>query len=241
MRHTREFLPQYAISEAVFGKAIDNISLLGMPLEAAVFDSGYGALKNNPSSLIRGGMQLLIDSVQLGVNVAARTLISLSIQMDNADKVNRTLTQLVQDVTGVMRSMSTFIAPIVLGITTTLQKIVIITLFSISSSSILRQTQESGSEAGAGGLGSSFSGVNLNALINAEAIGQIASPTQFVFIVAFYIIELVFIMTYFTTRIEQDNELLVRLNIAKAMPIAVVVFVGSMIASNALTGGFIGG
>ena len=81
-----------------------------------------------------------------------------------------------------------------------------------------------------------FSSFSLSGFISPSAIANIATPTQFILIVALYIIELVVIMTYFTTKIEEDNELLFRLNVAQFLPVAIVMFVISMIASNVLVG-----
>lgn len=53
---------------------------------------------------------------------------------------------------------------------------------------------------------------------------------------AIYIIELVVIMIYFTTKIEEDNNLLVRMNIGSYLPIAIIMFVISMFVSNAFLG-----
>ncbi len=240
IRHTKEFLPQSKLSQFVFARVLDNISLLGMPLEEAVFDPNYGALKHNPSAIIRSSMKLLVDSVRLGVNVAARTLMSLSMQLTNSEKVSRMLSTLISDTTNMMRSMAIFIAPIVLGITASLQKVVVLTISSISASEVFSPSGPL-SQTGATGFGGGFSSYNLTALIKPEVIGQLATPTQFVFIVAIYIVELVLIMTYFTTKIEEDNDLLLRINMAKALPIAVAVFILSILASNTLLAGFLGG
>ncbi|MFH1224847.1 MAG: hypothetical protein V1676_03510 [Candidatus Diapherotrites archaeon] len=241
LKHTRTFLPKLKISDRLFGRTVDNISLLAMPLEAAVFDPHYGSLRDNPSSIIRGSMRLLVDSVQLGVNVAARTMISLSIQLSNSQKVAQNLKVLVSDITGMMKTMTMFIAPVVLGITTSLQRVVIVTLASIASSGTLETASPDVSALGAAGSSVAFSGVNLSSFINAEAISTMATPTQFIIIVAIYIIELVVIMSYFTTKIEEDNDLLVRMNLARNLPIAIIVFVLSVVVSNALIGTFTGG
>ena len=112
LRHAQKFLPDYVISQKLFAKTVDNINLLGMPLENAVFDPNYGALKNNPSSLIRTSMKLLVDSVKMGVEVSARTLMSLSLQLQNSDKVNKMLSILVKNITSTMKTMAVFIAPV---------------------------------------------------------------------------------------------------------------------------------
>ena len=247
IKDTKDFLPQYKISQRIFAKILDNIALLAMPLEQAVFDKNYGALKNIPSSTINVSMKLLVDSVQLGVNVAARTMIALSIQLGNAEKVEKNLKVLISDITGMMKTMSLFVAPVVLGITTSLQKIVIITLSSIAVSNITQSATTGGNLstlADADVLGGvdleSFTSLASGNFINPDAISQIASPAQFIIIVAIYVIELSIIMTFFTTKIEEDNNLLLKLNIAKYFPISIIVFVIAVIASNLLIGSFLG-
>lgn len=229
MKHVMEFLPDLEISKRVFGRTLDNIKLMGMPLEQAVFDQNLGSVSKIPSSIIKGSMKMLVDSVQLGSNVAARTMIALSIQLQNAEKVNNNLKVLISDVTGTMKTMAMFIAPMVLGITTSLQRIVIVTIASIAGSGIANDTPQS-----IEGVGASFA--NAGSFIKADAIANIASPTQFILIVALYIVELVIIMGFFTTKIEEDNDLLLKLNIATFLPIAVIMFVVSMVLANMFVG-----
>ncbi len=239
LKHTRNFLPDFRISQTVFGKTVENIELLGLPLKAAVFDKNYGSLKNIPSKTIQTGMKIMVDSVQLGVNVAARTLISLSLQLRNGEKVNETLRMLISDTTGMMTTMAVFIAPIVLGVTTALQKVVMLTLATIYNSNINQTLDTLGNVSGSvpfnvpdvSGMGLNVTGASLSAMV---------TPIQFLLIVGFYVIELVIIMTYFTTKIQEDNKLLFFINIAKALPIAVAVFLVSIIASSTVVGGFFG-
>jgi len=243
LKHTRNFLPGFEISKRVFGKTVENIELLGMPLENAVFDKNYGSMVNLPSRVIQTGMRILVDSVKLGVNVAARTIISLSLQLGNSEKVNRELKGMISDTTGMMRTMSVFIAPVVLGVTTALQKVVMHTLSSI-------QTQDMASTLGdiSSVTGSMPSGVNLGGLTESMSVFQIdaatqaamVQPWQFVIIVAAYVMQLVFIMVYFSSKIEEDNNMLFRINLAKALPIAVGVFIVSVVASSTIVGGFVG-
>jgi hypothetical protein len=55
------------------------------------------------------------------------------------------------------------------------------------------------------------------------------------------VIEIVVIMTYFNTKIEEDNDTLFKINLAKALPVAVLVFIVSVIASNTVLGMMAGG
>ncbi len=235
LKRAQTFLPNLNISKKVFAKISDNIALMGMPFETAIFDTRYGALVNVPSKIIRSGMKILVDSVGLGVNVAARTVMSLSLQLENSQKVNETLRILVSDVNSMMKSMSIFIAPAVLGITTALQKIVILTLASVVGTDFASGNALDTAGESLGGLGGGFEGI-----LNPAVFQSLTTPLQFLLIVGFYVFELVIIMTYFTTNIEEDNDLLFKLNLAKNIPIALITFVVAVIASNILVGGFLG-
>ncbi len=237
LKHTSRFLPDFKISKTIFGRTIENIELLGMPLEAAVFDPNYGSLKNLPSKTIQTGMRIMVDSVGLGVNVAARTLISLSLQLTNNEKVNQTLKTLISDTTSMMRTMAVFIVPVVLGVTTALQKIVMLTLATIHSSN-MNQTLDMMKNAD---LPGGISGMTTGFTLDAMQFDAMVKPWQFLLIVAMYVIELVIIMVFFTTRIEEDNKLLFSINLAKALPIAVAIFLISVMASGTVAGGFFGG
>lgn len=239
--HTRKFLPRFTVSERVFGKTVDNIKLMGLSLESAVFHPKYGSLVRIPSDIILTGMKILVDSVHLGVNVAARTLISLSLQLDNSEKVNKKMKELVSDITGMMSTMAIFIAPMVLGITTALQKIVMVTLASIVGSGLNEKLAGVGESAATATGGDVFGGGITSFgkdFLKPEAFQGMVSPLLFLIIVAVYVLELVIIMTYFTTKIEEDNDLKFKLALAKSIPIAMIVFMISVIVSNLFIIGF---
>ncbi|MBN2067752.1 MAG: type II secretion system F family protein [Candidatus Diapherotrites archaeon] len=238
LKHTKKFLPDFQVSQRIFGRTVENIELLGMPLEAAVFDANYGSMKHLPSKTIQTGMRIMVDSVRLGVNVAARTLISLSLQLSNNEKVNRTLKTLISDTTSMMKTMAVFISPVVLGITTALQKVVMLTLSTIQSSNV-DKTLDALDSTGVGNtvqIATITEGFSIDAL----QFDAMVKPWQFLVIVALYVIELVIIMVYFTTKIEEDNKLLYAINLAKALPVSVAVFLVSVIVSGMVVGGFFG-
>jgi len=231
--HTRQFLPKSTVAKDIFGKTVDNIRVLGLTLESAVFDRTYGALKNNPSRIIKSAMQLVVDSVQMGVNVAAKTLLSYSMQLRNTDEINRLLSTLIAEITGTLNSMAKFIGPIILGVTTTLHKVVISTLASVASSGAIQDMTKS-----LEGLSKAEMGMDLGQItsfgnaINVDVIGKLANGTTFTIIVAIYLIEIVIIMTYFTTMIEQENITLVKYRIAQTLPIAVILFIITIMLAN---------
>jgi len=225
LKQARDFLPNLLVSKRIFGKTIENIELMGLPLENAVFDPIYGAMKGIPSKLLSTAMRLLVDSVSLGVEVASRTLMSLSLQMENMDKVNKSLQEMVSDVTTTMQTMALFIAPMVLGITTALQKVVLMTLASVVVA------PETNADAVNTNVSSQFS-MNSIFKVDFATFQTFATPLEYMIIVGIYVALIVVILTYFTSKIKEDNDLVFRLNLARGLPIAMAVYLITTIGAN---------
>lgn len=217
LRHAIEFLPKSRIAKNIFQKILDNISMLSMTMDAAIFDDTYGALKNVPSQIIRGGMRVLVDSVELGVNVAAKSLIQLSLQIRNAQKVDEALRRLLEDVTTMLKTMAVFVAPIVLAVVAGMQRIIINSLSASCGSQAATQ--------GAGVSGNVGFGTAGNVFCNKEVLAAAADPATFAFIMGIYVMEIVIILTYFNSQIEDaNNKLHTWTSIAYSLPIAVLIY-----------------
>ena len=67
-----------------------NIQQLGMSLDSAIFDKKRGAIIFYPSSLISTSMKILVESVKKGLQVAARSLMSISEYIKNIQKIKHT-------------------------------------------------------------------------------------------------------------------------------------------------------
>ncbi|MDO8647874.1 MAG: hypothetical protein Q7R70_05690 [Candidatus Diapherotrites archaeon] len=231
MKHVRDFLPKYKVSTEVFGRTVHNIEVMGMPLNEAFFDQTYGSLKDNPSSMVKSAIRLVVDSVQLGVEVASRTIASLSMQLANQDKVNQNLKVLVSDVSQMMRLMSTMVGPAILGVTVSLQKIVMSTLANVVSVNPTTNTPDIlNSDLG------SLANISQSFAISPDTMQALVTPTMFLLIVAVYVIEIVIVLMYFTSKIEEDNDVAAQIIIAKSLPVAVVVFLISAIVSSMVVG-----
>ncbi len=219
LKHAVEFLPSSKIANSVFRKIIDNITSLGMTIDDAIFNPNFGALKNLPSKTLESGMRITVDSIGLGVNVAAKSLIGLALQLRNAEKIDLLLRNLLSSVTSMLKTMGTFIAPIVLGVVTSLQG-VIVNALTANCADVPAQTAPQG-VAGFGGGG------NLGSLFCKPSGQESAStdPATFTFIMGIYVIEVVIILTYFNSQVEDsNNKLHTYIEIAKALPIATVIF-----------------
>ncbi|MEM4255341.1 MAG: type II secretion system F family protein [Candidatus Norongarragalinales archaeon] len=233
LRSSVQFLPKSRIGKDVFKRILENITLLGMTLDAAVFDKTFGVLKNLPSRTIRSGLQFMIDAVQLGVNVAAKSLIGLSMQLRNAQKTDQALRALLADVTTMLKTMSVFVAPIVLGVVSALQRIIV---NSLSQQSGAGSTLPQLEGTGAGG----FSGLT-KLFSQSDALKSTADPATFVFIMGVYVIQVVAILTYFNSQIEDtNNKLHTYVSIAKALPIAILLYCAVVFFSANFIGAIVG-
>ncbi len=220
--YTANFLAKSDTAE-LFKKTYDNISNLGMTVEAALFDPNYGSLKNIPSEVIRNTMRLVVDSMSLGVQQAARSLISLSMQLRDSEKIKEKIITLLGEITAMMKSIAFLIGPLVLGITTALQKIIISALKSIEGQQAMTQNLQ---------------GVSLPMMRMGDTsmLSAVPSPTVFLLIMALYVIEVTLLLLYFISRIEEpENNIALSINIAKSLPIATFLFFisawfGSMIS-----------
>ncbi len=234
LRSAVAFLPKSIIGRQVFRRVVENISTLGMTLESAVFDKTFGALRLIPSTVIKSGMRFLVDSVDLGVNVASKSLISLSMQLRNAEKINESLRKLLQDVTVMLSTMSAFVAPVVLGVVSAMQRLIISSIASQGGSGV-----EPGAQAGVGGAVAGLGGGGgLGNLFNAKALESAAEPGIFILVLGVYVMQIVFLLTYFNSQIEDTgNELHTYTSIAKTLPLAVGLYALTVY----FTGGFFTG
>ncbi len=218
LKGTAEFLPKAKITK-LFDKILKNISTLGMTFEGAVFDKNYGAMKNVPSNVLNSGMRLLVDSVNLGVGVAAKALIGLTMQLRNAKKIDEMLKKLLEDVTVMLKSITLFIAPIVLGVVTSLQQMIVTSLAGMG-------TSESTSLAKTPTLQKFGNIEKLTSIFQGKKIQEnSASPLVFLFIIGIYILEITFLLTYFNSQVEDPhNKLNAYMSTAKALPLATIIF-----------------
>ena len=219
MKYAAEFLPNSPATKRIFLPTIHNVALLGMTMKSALFDEAYGSLRFIPSGFIRGTMHIVIDSLGLGVQTAARSIISLSLQLRDLQKVEKALKAMLSDITNMMATMSMFIAPVVLGITIALQQIIMGAMKSMSESG-LGSNMDTSNIPG-------MSAFKMPKLGNADVLKGAATQAQLLFIISLYMIEIVAVLIYFAAHVnEGDNKIAFRMALAKAMPIAMAIFFG---------------
>ncbi len=221
-----QFLPKSLIAKNVFQKILDNITSMGLTLDEAIFNPNFGALKSLPSDVLQSGLKIMVDSVSLGTNVASKSLIGLAVQLRNSEKIDTMLRQLLEDVTSMLGTVSTYIAPVVIGVVASLQQVVSSSFANSCSSSTLNssatQTTTTSNLGPLSSMGSSNFG---NFLCPSGKAAPSLSPAFFILIMGVYVIEAAVILTYFNSQIEDSNNPLHSwMSIARALPIATLIF-----------------
>jgi urease gamma subunit len=172
-------------SEGFFRLVNENITNFGMNIDRALFDKNRGAVIFYPSHLIVMSMKILIESVKKGLQVAAKSLMSISEYVKNIKKVQDRLNDLLADIISDMKSNMSFLAPMLSGIIVGLSGM--ITLIIGNLSNMLNNLDSSSSSiSGIGNLSSMLSIFNIETMI----------PTYWIqVIVGIYLVEIVFILT----------------------------------------------
>ncbi len=168
-------------TERFFSIVNQNIQELGLSLESSIFDKRRGAITFFPSSLISTSMKILVESVKKGLQVAARSLMSISDYVKNIQKINQRLRDLLAEVVSDMKSNMTFLAPLLAGVVIGLSAMITIILTKLQDIQSL-----SGEDTGA------FSFSSIINIFNSKAM---IPPYFLQIVIGIYIIEIIFILT----------------------------------------------
>jgi hypothetical protein len=226
-------------TEDFFKIVNSNINQLGMSLEMAIFNRRRGAILYYPSTLIRTSMQIMLEAVKKGLQVAARALMSISEYVKNIHKINERLRDLLADIVSDMRSNMTFLAPVLAGIVVGLAAMITTILGKLE---IVMSMQQAGAEIE--GMGT------VSTLTQMFNISTMISPYHLQIIVGLYIIEIIFILTRTLVTVESGvDSLNEKTQIANNLRIGFLLyFIVALIAiitlsslASVATGGLVGG
>ena len=171
------------VTENFFKIVNTNLQSMGMSLEQAIFNPRRGAISYYPSALISISMKILIESVKKGLQVAARSLMSISEYVKNIHKINERLRDLLAEVVSDMKSNMTFLAPLLAGIVVGLGSMIVFILNKLQGI------------APAGGGEETLGIGNFSDILSIFNIETMIPPYFLQLAIGIYIIEIVFIMT----------------------------------------------
>lgn len=183
-------------TQKFFSIVNQNIQQLGMPVDRAIFDKRRGAIIFFPSALIATSMKILVESVKKGLQVAARSLMSISDYVKNIQKINQRLRDILAEVISDMKSNMVFLAPLLSGIVVGLATMITIILSRLQS-----LTEVSG-EGGATGLGS------LGSIMDLFDVSTMIPPYHLQAIIGIYLIEIIFILSIALVTVDSGKDTL---------------------------------
>jgi len=173
-------------TEGFFRMVNENIQRLGMNLERALFDQKRGAVIFYPSDLIATSMRILVESVKKGLQVAARSLMSISEYVKNIKKINLRLNDLLADIISDMKSNMSFLAPLLSGVIVGLAGMITTILASLSAMF----------SSGFGGQDSSVLGADgIQGILSMFNVTEMIPPYWLQIVVGIYLVQIVFILT----------------------------------------------
>ncbi|MBI2632430.1 hypothetical protein HYW75_05480 [Candidatus Pacearchaeota archaeon] len=174
------------MTQNFFALVNTNIQQGGFSLEEAIFDKKRGAITFYPSALIATSMKILVESVKKGLQIAARSLMSISDYVKNIQKINQRLRDLLAEVISDMKSNMTFLAPLLAGIVVGLSSMITLILNKLQG---FQETLSPEGAEVASGFGS------LQSITKIFDLSSMIPPYFIQVVIGIYIIEIIFILT----------------------------------------------
>ncbi len=184
------------VTEEFFKIVNSNIQQAGMSLDDAIFSPSRGAIIYYPSNLIATSMRILIESVKKGLQVAARSLMSISEYIKNIHKINERLRDLLAEVVSDMKSNMTFLAPLLAGIVLGLASMITAIL------SRLELLFQIGGDQSIEGFG------NLSSILSIFELSSMIPPYFLQISIGIYIIEIAFVLTKTLVTVDSGEDVL---------------------------------
>jgi len=218
-----------------FALVNQNIQQFGMSIEKAIFNPKRGAIIYYPSALISTSMRILIESVKKGLQVAARSLMSISEYIKNIKKINERLRDLLAEVVSDMRSNMVFLAPLLAGIVVGLASMITTILNKLQT---LTTSGQGGTElAGLGSIGN---------ITNIFDVTLMIPPYFIQASIGIYIVEIIFILTATLVTVDSGRDPLrekheLSRNLLKGISLYIITALLSILALSVLAGIALGG
>ncbi|MEM2956185.1 MAG: hypothetical protein QW041_01235 [Candidatus Pacearchaeota archaeon] len=209
-------------TEGFFRTVNSNIQQFGMSVKEAIFNSSRGAIIYYPSELIRTSMEILVESVKQGLQVAANAMISISQYVKNIGKINERLKDLLADIISSMKSNMSFLAPLLAGIVVGLAAMI---------TTILTKLQQMLSLPG--GENIPLAGSTLGNLTKSFNLEAMIPPYWLQIVVGIYLIEIIYILSITLVSVESGvDKLKEKSEIARNMKAGILLYILTALAAS---------
>jgi len=175
----------------LFIMTLRNIRNLGMTFREALFHPKWGSVAYYPSRLIKNIMYMIVDIAKKGVKYASEGMLTVSRYLRNIRETQEYLRDLLQESVSSMTFQAYMLTPLITGLIVSMAQIIIKVLTILT-----RQLAELST------------GTNLPIDISGGLFGEAGmsvSPEVFQLIIGVYLIEVIFILALFITKISQGE------------------------------------
>jgi len=208
-------------TEGFFKTVSSNIQQFGMSVKEAIFNPSRGAIIYYPSELIRTSMEILVESVKQGLQVAANAMVSISQYIKNIDKINERLKDLLADIISSMKSNMAFLAPLLAGIVVGLAAMITTILLRLQTMLAI------------GGAETAVAGTTVGAITKMFDVQAIIPPYWLQIVVGVYLVEIIYILTITLVSVESGvDKLREKYEIAKNMQTGILLYVLAALAAS---------
>ena len=216
-----------------FRKINDNMVVMGMPFEKAVFNKEEGALVYYPSDLIRTVMEIVVEGTKKGLRATSSTMRTISKYLKNMKVVKSNIKELLGTTVSSMKFQAQFLTSFIAGIIVSLDILLTRILGELSTKVGSLQGSESATGVlGTTGVGNIFQGSFFDV---ANAI-----PAEMMqMVVGIYVIQVTVLLSILISGVENGKDEVYRNNmIGKSLIVSVIVYSIAMISGVILFGRF---
>jgi hypothetical protein len=174
----------------LFIMTLKNMKTLGMTFQEALFHPKWGSVAYYPSRLIKNIMYMIVDIAKKGVKYAAEGMLTVSRYLRNIRETQEYIRDLLQESVSSMTFQAYMLTPLVTGLIVSMAQIIIQILTILS-----RQLAELAT-------GTTFV-LEIGDIFGGES--SAVSPAIFQMIIGIYLIQVIFILAFFITKITQGE------------------------------------
>jgi len=215
----------------LFRKASHNIHELGMTLKQALFDRTHGALRDYPSQRIYTVMKAMLESSGKGSEMVSMAMLTISRYLKNIHETQEKLNDIMQETLSTLNMLTFILAPVISGVAVGMSQTIITAMTRIYASF---QSTDVGGGAAAGGGGVQG---GLSILGN---LSDVVAPELLQFVVGLYLVQLLFIIGTFYTKVRKGNDKTFRnLYVGKALVVACTLYSILVILIGVVFGGLV--
>lgn len=195
LEKTAKSLSQLSISK-FFEKTVYNIKTFGMTLENALFDPTAGSVRYYPSKKIKCVMKVLSDAVKKSVITASQVALWVQRHMKLMHEVEQDMKDVTEETTSSITIQCYLLAPLTCGVIVAFASFVMVIMVTLGAYV----------EVLIGGLTGTGGDIATGMFTLFQNVDKLISPEYFQLIVGVYMIEIIYLLSMFQSKLENGED-----------------------------------